>query len=79
MQPSRKHNALGQTAGFPCKNHKYRLRNFLRLMRVARVTQRNRIHPVDMAPDQRGERLFGIVFHKFLQQNDVGQLLHLYI
>jgi hypothetical protein len=49
----------------------------INLMRVARMSQRDRIDFVDVAGEQRGKGFLGIVIHVFLQQSDVVQFLNL--
>ena len=53
------------------QNDEHRLGDFLGQMRVAHLPQCHGIHQIDVARDEHGERLFGIVPSIFPQQSQV--------
>ena len=70
---------LAQLPGFFCQKDEDRLRDFLGLMRIARVAQRDGIDLIDVPRDERGKGFLRAVLDVFLQQNAVVQFQHLQV
>ena len=75
-QPTGKSFGMTQLRRLFCQNNKDRLRDFLGVMRIADVPQRDGIHQVDVPRHQRGERLVRMVFRIVPQQHAVIRWLH---
>ena len=67
-KPAGQNGFLAERFGFARQNDKNRLCDFLGQMRIAHLPQCNGMNEIDMARDECGERLLGIVPGIFLQQ-----------
>ena len=77
IQPAGENDSSVQMPGFSREDDEDGLRDFLGLMRIAGVAQRDRINLVDVPRDERGKGLLGIALDVFAQQGGVIQFLHL--
>ena len=78
-EPTGKRRVVAQAQRLLGQDNEDRLRDFLRLMRVADLPQGHRIHQVNMPRHQLGERLVGTVRGVLAQQRAVIRWLHLRI
>ena len=67
-----------EIAALARENREDRLGDFLGLMRIAGVPERDRINLVDVPRDEHGKSILGAALGIFLQQSDVIQFLHLH-
>ncbi len=75
-KPTGENNPSAQLGGFFCQNHENSLCDFLGLMRIASMSQRDRIDFVEVSLNQYGKSFFGTVLDVISQQNDVIQFSH---
>ena len=68
---------MPQLPGFARQNDENGLRDFLGMMRIADLPQRDRIDQIDVPRHQRGKRFVGIIFRISPQQRAVVRGLHL--
>src|SRR5213075_2615100 len=78
-QPTGEDDSFAQLPGFSCQKDEDRLRDFLGLMRIARVAQRDGIDLIDVPRNERGKSFLRAVLDVFLQQNAVVQFQHLQV
>ena len=59
---------MAQGAGFPDKNDKDGLCDFLSVMDIAYLAQGNRVNQIDVSLHQHGERFVRMIFNILAQQ-----------
>jgi len=79
VQPSRQSGPVGQGAGLAGQIHEHRLRNILGQMHIPiRLAQSNRVHKVNIHPDQLSKghvvALFGVQLQEFTIGGHEGNL-----
>ena len=79
IQPAGKDDALAQMPGFPRQNDEDGLGDFLGLMRIAGVAQRDGIDLVDVPRDERGKGVLGIALRRIRRNKAMSSNSCIYI